>query len=193
MWHNQSNCFLFNITLNYYNNNIHTSASSLDLSVTPPLACRYLSLVSDNCSCAERNSTSKCSSWLLIYFSRLPIFSNVREISSWSLSRYDLVSISEDSIPSLCWCICSTCTRQSCNVYKAPVKIYRSRGPEQNAWGQGLFECLESMVSIKKFSSMIQWGHKIFLMHWSHASINFDRSLNAISVALCVQDLPMTS
>ena len=94
---------------------ILTSASMRDLSVTPPLACLYRSFVSDNCSWAALNSANRCSNWLLMYFSRLLIFSSVRVISSWSLSRYDLVSVNEASIPSLCWCICSTCTRQSCN------------------------------------------------------------------------------
>lgn len=36
---------------------------------------------------AARYSWTKCSSWLLMYFSRLPIFSRVLLISLWSLSK----------------------------------------------------------------------------------------------------------
>jgi len=38
-------------------------------------------------ACAERYSWTKCSNWLLMYFSLLLIFSNVLLISLWSLSR----------------------------------------------------------------------------------------------------------
>ena len=31
------------------------------------------------------------------------------------------------------------------NLHKWPVKIYQSRGPTQNIWGQGLFSCLQVM------------------------------------------------
>ena len=90
-----------------------TSAKVLERSVTPPLAWRYFSLVSASWSWAMRNSLSRCSSWLFRYFSRDPIFSRVWEISSCSLSRCTLVSVSEVSMPSRCWCICSRWTRQS--------------------------------------------------------------------------------
>lgn len=109
---------------------VHTSASVLDLSVTPPLACRYFSLVSAKASWAIRKLTRYCSSCVLMNFSRLLIFSKVREISSWSLSKWILLSVSDVSIPSWCWCICSKCTRQSWKEY-----IYlRNNYCSDNCW-----------------------------------------------------------
>ena len=37
-------------------------------------------------------------------------------------------------------------------LQRGPVKIYRSRGPVQNVWGQGLFSCLR-LMGLRSFFS----------------------------------------
>ena len=59
-----------------------------------------------------------------------------------------------------------------CNMFKGPVKIYRSRGPVQNAWGQGLF-FMSSSNGTTIFFELMSMEHQLICKVDSMGSILF--------------------
>lgn len=74
-----------------YNINIKHIIQNIQLAIAAAQYCKNTLknkiITSLKSACAERYSWTKCSSWLLIYFSLLLTFSRVLLISLWSLSR----------------------------------------------------------------------------------------------------------